>query len=522
VKSHVVLLGLPSPGLELLARQLDVHYSDPPEIRHAWDSLLDEDESLSEDWISSNLAASIEGARQAPVLLAYTSPTALLMHRLKRAAELRLPLEGLEPFVKTSLEFWLAYHLAMLEQYRQHEDRALLLNADHAIDVEAFLARMKVLFGEPSMPARTTHAATGGASHQLPRASFFQIVDTLAPECLELYAELESCAELLGREPEFDFTGPGERQIHIRDLLRLLAEQARIKQVLAGYEIDSADPVAAMETLQSGLNDSIAIAQAREREIGVLQERASELQKERDEAKQQRQQLSDQTAVSEKEKKSLQQDKESLLGQVKKLQQERDEGKKQSQQLSDKSAASEKEKKSLQEENELLLLQLHQVQEELEHYYLLSQKTEQQGGESKQSDAVSASNEQEAGVNGRDVQGTALKANASILRAAGRWFGFADKRTRTLRQHALLLRQSGYFDEAWYLHQYPDVAQSGLDPAEHYLSEGFTEGRNPGPRFDTRWYLETYPDVAQANMNPLLHFVKFGKDEGRQPKPFRA
>lgn len=39
------------------------------------------------------------------------------------------------------------------------------------------------------------------------------------------------------------------------------------------------------------------------------------------------------------------------------------------------------------------------------------------------------------------------------------------------------LRASGTFDEAWYLREYPDVARTGLDAAEHYLWLGRRLGR---------------------------------------------
>jgi hypothetical protein len=521
VKSQIVLLGLRSVGLELLASQLDVHYREIPEIREAWDGLPNEDASPSEPWISSRLAECIGEAGRGAVLLVYTSPAKFLAHRLKRAAERQLAPEYLEPVATESLAFWRAYHTAMLEQYRQHEDRALLLNGDHSIDVEALLARIKVLLGPGGSPERLTTSTANGARGDVPRASLFQVVDAVAPECLELYAELESCAELLGREPEFDFTGPEARQGHIRDLLHFLAQEARIEQLFAGIGVESDNSTAGLSILQSRLNESTVTADAREGEIAALRKRVSGLQRERDEARQQREQLSSQIAENEKESKSLQQEKDSLLLQVKKLQEESDEARQTYQQLSNKTSGTGKEKKAIQEENELLLHQLHQVQEELEHYYLLQQKTvQQQEVESQYPNATLSPTGQSPGNNGRDVQAMSLTEGVSVLKAAGSWFGMASNRNRTLRQNTELVRKSGYFDEVWYLEQYPDVAKAGVDPIEHYLRLGFSEGRNPGPRFDTRWYLESYPDVAQAGMNPLLHYIKFGRGEGRYPSAF--
>ena len=44
------------------------------------------------------------------------------------------------------------------------------------------------------------------------------------------------------------------------------------------------------------------------------------------------------------------------------------------------------------------------------------------------------------------------------------------------------LRNSGDFDEKWYLEQYPDVKMLGMDPLEHYLWLGKKVGRHPSPR----------------------------------------
>lgn len=43
------------------------------------------------------------------------------------------------------------------------------------------------------------------------------------------------------------------------------------------------------------------------------------------------------------------------------------------------------------------------------------------------------------------------------------------------------LRDSGLFDERWYVQEYLDVALSGMDPAEHYLWIGARLNRRPGP-----------------------------------------
>ena len=51
-----------------------------------------------------------------------------------------------------------------------------------------------------------------------------------------------------------------------------------------------------------------------------------------------------------------------------------------------------------------------------------------------------------------------------------------------------MIRDSGLFDEAWYLASYPDAGQATLDPVEHYLTIGAAKGYNPNPLFDTGFY----------------------------------
>lgn len=73
------------------------------------------------------------------------------------------------------------------------------------------------------------------------------------------------------------------------------------------------------------------------------------------------------------------------------------------------------------------------------------------------------------------------------------------------------IRSSGLFDPTWYLEKYPDVANAGIDPLTHFLTDGAREGRKAGPHFDTRWYVSNYPDAEISDLNPLLHFIRFGQ-----------
>jgi len=93
------------------------------------------------------------------------------------------------------------------------------------------------------------------------------------------------------------------------------------------------------------------------------------------------------------------------------------------------------------------------------------------------------------------------------------------RRDRRLKEDLSLIRSSGFFDETWYLANYPDVAQAKLDPLSHFLRWGGFEGRDPGPDFSCTWFFDTYEDVKKAGINPLVHYLKYGKEEGREPQP---
>jgi len=84
-----------------------------------------------------------------------------------------------------------------------------------------------------------------------------------------------------------------------------------------------------------------------------------------------------------------------------------------------------------------------------------------------------------------------------------------------------LVVRSGWFDEAYYLAQNPDVAEAGLDPVMHYLTSGFRENREPSAFFDGHGYAARYPDVAAGNAAFLVHWLRVGRAEGRDP-PIRV
>jgi len=106
------------------------------------------------------------------------------------------------------------------------------------------------------------------------------------------------------------------------------------------------------------------------------------------------------------------------------------------------------------------------------------------------------------------------------VRALGRTFKDSPTTTPTVSvSNAERIAASGLFDELWYLHRYPEVADTGLSAIEHFIQIGADKGYSPSALFDTRWYLQTYADVAQGSINPLLHYILHGKAEQRHCLP---
>ena len=99
----------------------------------------------------------------------------------------------------------------------------------------------------------------------------------------------------------------------------------------------------------------------------------------------------------------------------------------------------------------------------------------------------------------------------------GRAAGLEIRRVPDVVRDALLA--SGTFDRDYYLLQYPDVLDSGLEPIDHYLKYGARERRNPNAVFDARYYLANNSDVSSSRMNPLYHFCEYGWRQLRNPNP---
>lgn len=91
----------------------------------------------------------------------------------------------------------------------------------------------------------------------------------------------------------------------------------------------------------------------------------------------------------------------------------------------------------------------------------------------------------------------------------GRWERRSKRSVATPAEERDLavLRDSGLFDAAWYLREYPKTLRFGLPPELHYLRKGAKAGRDPGPNFDATRYRAQHPELS-PRANPLLHYLR--------------
>ncbi len=88
------------------------------------------------------------------------------------------------------------------------------------------------------------------------------------------------------------------------------------------------------------------------------------------------------------------------------------------------------------------------------------------------------------------------------------------EKNRLKMAHAL--RESGLFDDLFYVSQLPKAADYQGGPLFHYLDHWEDLLLDPHRHFSTRDYLMINTDVAESGLNPFYHYIAFGKAEGRK------
>ncbi len=74
------------------------------------------------------------------------------------------------------------------------------------------------------------------------------------------------------------------------------------------------------------------------------------------------------------------------------------------------------------------------------------------------------------------------------------------------------------FDRTHYLATHADVAASGIDPLDHFLTCGLSEGRSPCALFDPEFYL-AQPGAPGTRDRLFLHYLKVGIGRQLDPHP---
>ena len=101
-----------------------------------------------------------------------------------------------------------------------------------------------------------------------------------------------------------------------------------------------------------------------------------------------------------------------------------------------------------------------------------------------------------------------IRALVRLIGVPGGWTAFLDSERRhtrrRLRLQARRLAAAGLVAPRWYRRNNPSA---GGPPAEHYLSRGAADDRDPHPEFKTRRYRAFFPEADGDGPNPLVHFL---------------
>ncbi|RAP50415.1 MAG: hypothetical protein BZ136_01345, partial [Methanosphaera sp. rholeuAM74] len=84
-----------------------------------------------------------------------------------------------------------------------------------------------------------------------------------------------------------------------------------------------------------------------------------------------------------------------------------------------------------------------------------------------------------------------------------------------------ILYDDKLFDADYYYSKNLDVKNAGVDAIEHYLKNGFREGRNPSKDFNTNFYYKLHPEHDES-LNPLVEYIYNNYEDdltGLTPEP---
>lgn len=201
--SRLVIIGLPSEGLQELSASLGASVATDEIISRAHDT-PDDVRTVAPGRIMAGLSAALQADEQRCALLVYQTPWRFLNRQLKLSRSVPQTHAHFEWFARNACDFWSTYHTCLLALYGEHEQACLLLNGDRGIESDAVRALLHDKFGLEPDSAQAS-VPVHPASRNVNEEPYWQVVNRIAPDALELYALLESSAALLGRAPEFGF-----------------------------------------------------------------------------------------------------------------------------------------------------------------------------------------------------------------------------------------------------------------------------------------------------------------------------
>lgn len=292
----------------------------PPDSNHVWaDS---GSASLLDFWHAVN--------PDVRFLLGYTPPWVAIEYFFTEKGEM------FREKPEQAIACWLGYNRALIKFYRLHRGSCLLVNyAEGYLQTDELVNLLNEKF-HLDLAADSTKAFAEPLA--VKKSVYSYMLGMAAPESIELYLELESCADLCGREADFDcqeylLNAPSPQEV-MQQWYRAAGEEKlvriRLPEVTRQLETalqDQAGLCNQIDDLKTGMEDA-------QRDMQSIQSKLNKSQ----------------TANEEfiKEKEALKQEISALTESLSEQKQE----------------------------SELLLLQLHQVQEELEHYFLRHQELE--------------------------------------------------------------------------------------------------------------------------------------------------
>jgi hypothetical protein len=110
----------------------------------------------------------------------------------------------------------------------------------------------------------------------------------------------------------------------------------------------------------------------------------------------------------------------------------------------------------------------------------------------------------------------------AVLLAPWHWLTleyFRKRSGQAFRRAARAIRASNGFDEEWYVRTYPDIADCGRLPLEHYLVDGMREGRRPNAAACLMPQSPAAPGVGRGRMAARLRRVlrRIGRQNPNPP-----